>query len=81
MRFRFTGIYTGGRNTINAGGVTFEGREPLEVTDPDMIRRLSNHIEFEAIHPLDHDGEPGGSLPDAARPRKRGRSRKVALDG
>jgi hypothetical protein len=29
-------------------------------------------------HPLDHDGdgEPGGSLPDAVAPRKRGRPRK-----
>ena len=30
-------------------------------------------------HPLDHDGdgEPGGSLPDAVAPRKRGRKPKV----
>ena len=33
-------------------------------------------------HPLDHDGDgrPGGSLPDAVAPRKRGRPRKVTGD-
>jgi hypothetical protein len=32
------------------------------------------------LHPLDHDGDgkPGGSLPDAVAPRKRGRPRKGA---
>lgn len=31
-------------------------------------------------HPLDHDGDgvPGGSLPDAVAPRKRGRKPKAA---
>lgn len=36
------------------------------------------HEGLEPPHPLDHDGdgEPGGSLPDAVAPRKRGRPRK-----
>ena len=37
--------------------------------------------ELEAsCHPLDHDcdGVPGGSLPDAVAPRKRGRKPKVS---
>lgn len=49
MLFCFTGTYTGGRTSITLFGVTFEGREPVDVTDPDGIRRLSNHPEFEAV--------------------------------
>ncbi len=49
MLFRFTGTYTGGRSSITVFGVTFEGREPAEVTDEDGIRRLSTHQEFEAV--------------------------------
>lgn len=74
MRLRFTGIYTGGREAITLCGVTFTGREPATV-DGEALRRLSNHPEFEPVHPLDHDGdgEKGGSLP-----RKRGRPKKEA---
>lgn len=70
--YRFTGTYTGGRNSITLCGVTFNEREPSEV-EGEALRRLRNHPEFEAVHPLDHDadGKPGGSLP-----RKRGRPRK-----
>ena len=70
MLFKFIGKYTNGHTAINACGVVFEGRDPADVTDDDGIRRLSNNPEFEAVHPLDHDGngEPGGSLP-----KKRGR--------
>ena len=80
MKFRFIGLYTNGHTEVDAGGVTFVGNEPSEVTDPDLIRRLSGHPEFEVVHPLDHDGDgkPGGSLPDAVAPRKRGRPKKVA---
>lgn len=78
MLFRFIGTYTGGRSTVDAGGVTFEGTEPSKVTDPDLIRRLSSHVEFEEVHPLDHDGDGhlGGSLP-----KKRGRPKKAQDDG
>lgn len=73
MRFRFIGTYTGGRGSINACGVDFQGHEPAEVTDPEGIRRLSGNPEFEKVlSPLDHDGDgkPGGSLPKRGRPRK-----------
>lgn len=49
MLFRFKGDYTGKRTSITLFGVTFEGREPADVTDEDGIRRLSNHPEFEAV--------------------------------
>lgn len=49
MLFRFNGDYTGKRSSITLFGVTFEGREPADVTDADGIRRLSNHPEFEAV--------------------------------
>lgn len=78
MLFKFIGQYTGGRTSINACGVVFEGTDPAEVTDPDAIRRLSGNAEFEAVDPLDHDGdgEKGGSLP-----KKRGRPPKAKDDG
>lgn len=74
MRYRFIGQHTGGRTSITVFGVTFEAREPAEVTCPDGLRRLANHGEFQAIDPLDHDGDghKGGSLP-----KRRGRPRKV----
>lgn len=80
MRFRFVGQYTHGRTTIDAGGVLFTGHKPAEVECPELIRRLTNNPEFEAVHPLDHDGDgvKGGSLPDAVKPRKRGRPKKNA---
>lgn len=77
MLFKFTGRYTGANTSINACGVVFEGDEPSEVSDPEAIRRLSGHPEFEEVGPLDHDGdgEPGGSLP-----KKRGRPPKAKDD-
>lgn len=71
MLMRFIGQYTNGHTSISASGVTFEGDEPAEVTDPEAIRRLSGNPEFETVHPLDHDGdgEKGGSLPKARRGR------------
>lgn len=75
MLFKFIGQYTNGHTTVDAGGVLFTMHEPAEVTDGEMIRRLSGHQEFEAVDPLDHDGdgEKGGSLP-----KPRGRPRKAA---
>ena len=76
MFFRFTGDYTGKRTSITLFGVTFEGREPADVTDADGIRRLSNHPEFEqvtkAVTPEVVELED--SIPEA--PKKRGRPRK-----
>ena len=75
---RFIGQYTNGHTTISYLGCTFEGHEPREVS-AEVAALLANNPEFETIHPLDHDGdgEPGGSLPDAVKPRKRGRPRKA----
>ena len=72
MLFRFIGRYTNGHSSINACGVVFEGDAPSDVSNPDGIRRLSSHPEFEKVHPLDHDGNgaKGGSLPKRGRPRK-----------
>lgn len=77
MRFRFIGQYTHGRTSIEMNGVLFEGNEPSEVPE-ELLFRFANSLEFEAIHPLDHDanGEKGGSVP-----RRRGRSKKVHTDG
>lgn len=75
MRFRFIGQYTHGRTFIEMNGVRFDGNEPSQVPD-DLQSRFENNIEFEAIHPLDHDGDgvKGGSKP-------RGRPKKVQVDG
>lgn len=72
MLFKFIGQYTNSHTSISASGVTFEGREPSEVTDPEAIRRLSGNPEFEPVHPLDHDGngKKGGSLPRRSRKPK-----------
>ncbi len=78
MLFRFKGDYTGKRTSITLFGVTFEGREPADVTDADGIRRLSNHPEFEqvtkAVTPELEAVEFEDSIPEA--PKKRGRPRK-----
>jgi hypothetical protein len=67
MLFRFIGQYTNGRTTIDMG-VLFEGREPSEVKDAELIRRLSANVEFEAVS----DEAP------VEAPKKRGRPKKVA---
>jgi hypothetical protein len=76
MLFKFTGEYTNGHETIDACGVLFHGNEPSEVSDPAAIKRLSGHPEFEAVDPLDHDGdgEKGGS----PKGKRATRSRKKA---
>ncbi len=80
MKFRFIGTYTGGHDSINACGVVFHGRNPSEVTDSEATRRLSNHIEFEAVYAPAVAPEP---TPDSAPlpPKKRGRPKKVASNG
>lgn len=70
MLFRFLGQYTGGRSSVNACGVVFHGREPADVTEPDGIRRLSGHPEFELV-PV---AEDRAEVPE---PKRRGRPRKV----
>lgn len=64
MKFKFIGRYTGGRDTITMGETTFEGHDPADVDDPEMVTRLLKNPEFEAIGPLDHDGDgkKGGSV-------------------
>ena len=62
--FRFIGQYTGGRTSINACGVIFEGNEPSEVEDEDGIRRLRGHPEFVEV------GESAGGLEDINALRK-----------
>ena len=66
MLFRFIGRYTNGHTSISACGVTFEGNEPADVTEPEGIRRLSQNIEFEAVE----------AAPEAP-PKRRGRPRKA----
>lgn len=72
MRFRFVGLYTNGHTAIDAGGVTFEGHEPSEVTDPELIRRLTGNQEFEAV-----EAEAAIEAAPAPAPKKRGRPKKV----
>lgn len=76
MLFRFIGQYTHGRTSIDMG-VLFEGREPSEVADCELQRRLSNNPEFERVE-LDNVDEVDEVV---EAPRKRGRPRKVKSDG
>ena len=54
------------------------GDEAAVGADAHGIQAEEAQTETEA-HPLDHDGDgrPGGSLPDAVVPRRRGRKPKV----
>lgn len=85
MLFRFKGDYTGKRTSITLFGVTFEGREPADVTDADGIRRLSNHPEFEVVSEFTADvgafarnvmAEHRVTQLAVEAPKKRGRPRK-----
>lgn len=84
MLFRFKGDYTGKRTSITLYGVTFEGREPADVTDADGIRRLSNHPEFEAVahnalmaeRMVEMAAAVRADIEAAEPPKKRGRPRK-----
>lgn len=72
MLFRFIGQYTHGRGAIRSCGVTFNGREPSDVTDAEAIRRLSGNPEFEQVAaPV---SAPVEVAPPA--PKKRGRPKK-----
>jgi hypothetical protein len=81
MKMKFVGDYTNGHTSITMGNYVFEGREPVEVdaTSP-MGRKLLGNPDFEAISPLDHDGdgEKGGSLAGEQSTVKRGRRKKAA---
>jgi hypothetical protein len=68
--FRFIGTYTGGRTSINACGVEFEGHEPSDVDDLEAVRRLRQNVEFEEV------GESAGNLEDINA--LRARYRKLA---
>lgn len=76
MLFRFKGDYTGGRASITLFGVTFDGREPADVTDADGIRRLSNHPEFEQVGLADVTTEQVKKIAPAQSIKPRGRPRK-----
>lgn len=67
MLFKFIGTYSNGRTFMRSCGVTFNGREPSDVTDADGIRRLSGHPEFEAV---------ADSPQVIAEPKRRGRPPK-----
>ena len=73
MLLRFIGDYTNGRTSMRICDVVFEGREPSEVTDPESIRRLENHPEFELVTA----SEPKPVFVPVAEPKRRGRPRKV----
>ncbi len=80
MRYRFTGQYTNGHTGINANGIDFVGREPVEVTDPEALRRLAGHPEFEAVadevQPVVDD--PAEHMPFVPAKPKRAYKRKAA---
>jgi hypothetical protein len=67
MKFRFLGNYTGDRDSITMGGVTFHDRDAAEVSDQDLIRRLKNNPEFHAV--AGH-AEPKVSEPPVKRKKK-----------
>ena len=48
MRFKFIGKYTNGHSSINAWGLVFEGREPLDVP-AELVEHFARHVEFERI--------------------------------
>lgn len=80
MLLRFIGDYTGKRTSITLFGVTFNGREPADMTDEEGIRRLSNHPEFEAVDEPMMVLEPlpsGDIYMTADKPKPRGRPRKL----
>jgi len=49
MKFKFIGKYTGWNTSITYGRFTFEGHDPTDVTDPDLIERLSKNPEFAKV--------------------------------
>lgn len=67
MRYRFTGQFTHGRTSVALNGVTFEGREPSEVTTK-VEWRFAAHPEFERVSEVE---------PEIEAPKRRGRKPKV----
>ena len=49
MRFKFTGQYTNGHTAVSIFGVRFEGYEPVNVQNDDLIAKLKTHPEVEAV--------------------------------
>lgn len=49
MRFKFTGTYTGPRDSVVVHGVRFEGREAVNVEDEATVARLRTHPEVETV--------------------------------
>lgn len=47
-KFRFIGLHTGDRDSINMNGVDFEGYKATEVPD-DLAERFRNNVEFEEV--------------------------------
>lgn len=45
MKFIFTGDYTGGRDSISAWGIVFNGREPSNVP-AELVEKFDSHVEF-----------------------------------
>lgn len=74
MKFKFVGQYTGDRDSIAIYGVTFNGREPSEVSDAHAIEALSRSVgEFEAVkapNSLAESEKAPASKPKATKPRK-----------
>lgn len=70
MLLRFIGIYSNKRTSMSICGVEFHGREPSEVTDPESIRRLENHPEFELV-------TASAAPVEVQEPKRRGRPRKA----
>lgn len=75
MKFRFIGEYTNKHTSINAGGVVFVGNEPSEVECPELIRRLSANIEFEAV------GEVVEAVEAPVRKRRRPKKNADPVEG
>lgn len=71
MKFRFIGDPTEPEKlratSIVVFGYKFTDGEPVEVTDPFVIRKLSNHNEFEMVG---DEAEPEVTAPKRGRPPK-----------
>lgn len=83
MLFKFVGQYTNGHTSITMYGVTFNGDEPAEVTDPTACASLAASVgEFEAVeaeNPPAEQQEAAEPTADTPKPKKpRGRRKKAA---
>lgn len=48
MKFIFNGDYTGGRDSVSAWGIVFNGREPSEVP-AELVEKFERHVEFKRV--------------------------------